>query len=63
MTREEYKEAATVYAPKEFIVRVAFPMLLMEMATTLFLLGDIESEFAQETKRRLKQLNELGYTD
>ena len=63
MTRDEYREKSTAYFNKEFVERVNFPMLLREAAGVLFMREELDSEFSIETRRRLKQLNEIGYTD
>jgi len=63
MTREQYTKAAEVFVGKEFIDRVTFPMLLKSVAEALFVAKDMNSDIANETRRRLKQLDELGYTD
>lgn len=40
-----------------------FPKLLMDVAMLLFCRGDLTSELAKETKRRLHQLHSTGITD
>ena len=63
MSRDEYRGEAEEFFDIEFIKRVPFPELLMRSAQELFMTEDMDSEFALETRRRLKQLNQLGWTD
>lgn len=63
MTRKEYEKMAISKSSSFFVSNVVFSILLREMAISLFVDGDLESEFALETKRRLIQLEERGYTD
>ena len=63
MTREQYKKEVEAFFNKEFIERVTFPVLLMRTAEHLFMIEDMTSNVSYETRRRLKQMNESGYTD
>jgi hypothetical protein len=63
MTRTEYRKQALLIHGGYFVDSVLSPTLLRESAVALFMNGDFESEFAIETKRRLKQLEVTGYTD
>jgi hypothetical protein len=63
MTRERYKKAVEQFFNVEFIKRTTFPMLLVKAAEHLFIVGETDSVIAMETRRRLLQLNETGYTD
>jgi hypothetical protein len=63
MTRVEYRKQAMLIHDLAFVDMSLFPTLLRESAIALFMKGDLSSEFAVETNRRLKQLSELGYTD
>uniref|UniRef100_A0A6M3ILA8 Uncharacterized protein n=1 Tax=viral metagenome TaxID=1070528 RepID=A0A6M3ILA8_9ZZZZ len=62
MTRKEYRKIAITKTNIHFVKSLGFPELLRNMALHLFLEGDLESEFSQETKRRLIELNTNGYT-
>lgn len=62
MTREEYKQAVLKRWPTAYL-RSAFPKILADIAVELFRLNDFNSELAQETRRRLNQLNDNGITD
>ena len=43
--------------------KMPFPRLLQDVAVLLFMLQDVKSDLSLETRRKLKQLSELGYTD
>jgi hypothetical protein len=52
------------YLSKNYIWQVPFPELLREIAIHLFTYTESRSmNFENETRRRLKQLNEDGETD
>lgn len=64
MTRQEYLERASKLLNNEFVKQINFPRLLGSMAEYFFLYGEEKDlELAQETRRRLLQLAELGHTD
>lgn len=63
MTRQEYKIEALKFVGQEYLDRVNFPMLLKEMAICCFLVGEDKTPFAKETRRRITQLKNLGWTD
>ena len=65
MTREEYIKQVVNFTHRE-ILDTNFSLLLNGMAINFFLNLQYSTEFSeleQETRRRLKQLVELGYTD
>jgi hypothetical protein len=64
MTREEYREKLVQkgYA-KAFVEKTTFPELLIRIAADLFKSKDSKSELAKETRRRLNQLANVGWTD
>ena len=64
MTREEYTEMSLEYLSESQVFSCGtFPELLLVAGRELFMIGDTSSEFAIETKRRIQQLNEEGFTD
>jgi len=63
MTRKEYREELVRCGYPEPWTKINFPVLLLHTASDLFIKEDYTSVLALETRRRLKQLNELGYTD
>jgi len=63
MTREEYAQLLIKNGYLEPFTRINFPVLLMHVSTDLFIKEEFYSILANETRRRLNQLNELGYTD
>ena len=65
MTREEYIKQVVNFTHRE-ILDTNFSLLLNGMAINFFINSQYGTEFyelEQETRRRLKQLVELGYTD
>ena len=63
MTREEYKLQALRLFHESFVYHCTFPELLFTVARELFSLNETDSDLAVETKRRIKQLREEGFTD
>jgi hypothetical protein len=69
MTREQYKIEALKFLNKEFIEAVRFPELLKQMAVEFFMKSAscspavLNSDIANETRRRLKELDDTGKTD
>ena len=63
MTREEYVQLLIKNGYSEPFTKINFPRLLMHVASDLFTKEEYHSIMADETRRRLNQLNELGYTD
>ena len=66
MTRDEYKDLAIKSGISEALFTatgIFFPRILTTIATELFMRSDMTSELSLETRRRINQLNELGWTD
>lgn len=64
MTRNEYRKALLNEGyPKPFIEKTTIPELLLRISSELFIKGDLDSKIAKETRRRLTQLSNLGWTD
>jgi hypothetical protein len=63
MTRDEYREEVIRRIPGYRDYKVVFPRLLREVAIHLFTKGIFLTPLAYETRRRLLQLEKLGYTD
>lgn len=67
MTRDEYRQALRDYFQDKgwemYSFHMNFPQMLKDVAVELFIKNDNNSEFAIETRRRLKQVHETGITD
>jgi len=67
MNRDEYRQSLKEYFQdvgwEAYSNHMNFPQLLNGVAVELFIRNDSQSEFAVETRRRLKQLKETGITD
>ena len=63
MTREEYVQLLIKNKYPESFTKINFLILLMHVSSILFVKEEFYSILADETRRRLNQLNDLGYTD
>ena len=67
MTRQKYRDEAkklfTFATAPALVDERNFILLLKDVAIELFIRQTLTTDFAKETRRRLRQLEEQGFTD